>query len=86
MRPEGVHVYVSEHHLESASGVPSWRTSSFSGGMGCVEVASAIGGGVAVRDSKDPDGGFLIYTAHEWRSFLAGVRNGEFDDLVPPVA
>jgi hypothetical protein len=56
-----------------------WVKSSFSNAS-CVEVA-ADNGRVAVRDSKDPDGGTLLYTGAEWRAFLAGVRNGEFDHL-----
>lgn len=47
----------------------------------CVEVASAAGG-IAVRDSKDPDGPILIYTTSEFRAFLDGARNGEFDGLL----
>jgi hypothetical protein len=58
-----------------------WRKSSFSGGDGCVEAASYRDGHVAVRDSKNPNGPVLVYTPHEWRSFLAGARNSEFDDL-----
>ena len=34
---------------------------------------------VAVRDSKDPSGPVLVFTPHEWRAFLDGVRDGEFD-------
>jgi len=34
---------------------------------------------VAVRDSKDPSGPVLVLTPHEWRAFVAGVRDGEFD-------
>jgi hypothetical protein len=34
---------------------------------------------VAVRDSKDPAGPVLTFTAPEWSAFLAGVRDGEFD-------
>ena len=37
------------------------------------------GSGVAVRDSKDPNGPVLHYTDAEWRAFLHGARNGEFD-------
>ena len=54
-----------------------WRKSSYSGTNGCVEVAVA-NDGVAVRDSKDPDGPALMFSTHEWHSFLAGVRGGEF--------
>jgi hypothetical protein len=60
-----------------------WRKSSFSGPNGCVEAAPLNGGLIAVRDSKNPQGGHLVYNAHEWQSFLAGVRNGEFDYLAP---
>ena len=55
-----------------------WRKSSHSGSNGCVEVALS-GDQVAVRDSKDPSGPVLVFTAHEWRAFLDGVRDGEFD-------
>ena len=44
----------------------------------CVEIASA-GGNIAMRDSKDPDGPILVYTPGEFRAFLDGARNGEFD-------
>jgi hypothetical protein len=56
-----------------------WRKSSYSGTNGCVEVAVADDG-VAVRDSKDPGGATLVFSAHEWHSFLAGVNGGEFGD------
>jgi Domain of unknown function (DUF397) len=41
-----------------------------------VEVAS-IDGGVAIRDSKQPDGPILRFTRAEWDAFVAGVRAGE---------
>lgn len=44
----------------------------------CVEIASAAGN-IAMRDSKDPDGPILVYTPGEFRAFLDGARNGEFD-------
>jgi hypothetical protein len=46
----------------------------------CVEVAS-LGGGVAMRDSKDGDGPILRFTHDEWAAFLAGAKAGEFDHL-----
>ncbi|MBS2965635.1 DUF397 domain-containing protein [Actinocrinis puniceicyclus] len=57
-----------------------WRKSSRSGGQGgnCVEVAELPDGGTVVRDSKDPDGPVLRFTAAEWTAFVAGVRDGEF--------
>lgn len=45
----------------------------------CVEVGLCECGQVKVRDSKDPDGTVLSFSADEWDAFTAGVRNGEFD-------
>jgi Domain of unknown function (DUF397) len=60
---------------------PEWVKSSLSFASGdCVEVAS-LDGGVGVRDSKHPAGPVLRFTAAEWRAFLGGARNGEFDNL-----
>jgi hypothetical protein len=56
----------------------NWRKSSHSGDNGCVEVANGDDL-IAVRDSKDPTGPMLLFTPLEWRAFLAGVRDGEFD-------
>jgi hypothetical protein len=60
----------------------SWRKSTASNPSGaCVEVAALPGGDVAVRNSRHPSGPALVYTKAEIAAFLAGVRNGEFDDL-----
>lgn len=58
-----------------------WHKSTRSGGNGgdCVEVAGNLPGIVALRDSKDPAGGALVFTRAEWRVFLSGVRAGDFD-------
>ncbi|GLW07436.1 transcriptional regulator [Microtetraspora sp. NBRC 13810] len=57
-----------------------WRKSTRSGsGNNCVEVAGNLSGIVAVRDSKDPSGPALIFTPGEWRTFVSGVKAGEFD-------
>ncbi|MEU7893534.1 DUF397 domain-containing protein [Nonomuraea sp. NPDC049152] len=57
-----------------------WRKSSFSNISGeCVEVARA-GQARLVRDSKQPDGAVLVFSLAEWKAFLAGVMNGEFDE------
>ncbi|SFK68386.1 protein of unknown function [Streptosporangium canum] len=57
-----------------------WRKSSHSGPNGgqCVEVADNLPGVVAVRDSKDPDGPALFFTPAEWRSFIGGIKTGDF--------
>ncbi|MEV7008140.1 DUF397 domain-containing protein [Streptosporangium sp. NPDC051022] len=61
-----------------ARGPVAWVKSAYSGHGNCVEVIAA-GGGVAVRDSKVPDGPLLWFTRAEWKAFLEGVKDGEFD-------
>jgi hypothetical protein len=56
-----------------------WFKSSASGGGGCVEVAQMTGGRVALRDTKDRDKAPHVYTKDEWRAFVTGAKNGEFD-------
>jgi len=57
-----------------------WRKSSYSASGNCVEVASLPEGGLAVRDSKNrEEGPSLVFTLSEWRAFIAGVKDGEFD-------
>ncbi|WP_405431885.1 DUF397 domain-containing protein [Micromonospora sp. NBC_00617] len=53
-----------------------WRKSTRSGDNGgdCVEVATNLCDGVAVRDSKDPDGPCLLFSSTEWVSFNFAIR------------
>jgi len=56
--------------------VSPFRKSSYSGGgtaNECVEVARTIGGGRAVRDSKDPARGAVYFGAEAWGAFVRGV-------------
>ncbi|MCH0542599.1 DUF397 domain-containing protein [Streptomyces sp. MUM 203J] len=43
-----------------------------------VEIAYLPGGCVAMRSSLEPDT-VLRYTEAEWRAFVLGARDGEFD-------
>jgi hypothetical protein len=65
---------------QKATPPQEWRKSSHSNGdSACVEVAPAPDGGVSIRHSRKPHGAVLTFTAREWRAFLDGARNGEFD-------
>lgn len=57
---------------------PAWLRSSYSStASNCVEVGPA-GPAVAVRDSKNPDGGTLLVPAASWATFVsAALVSGE---------
>lgn len=44
----------------------------------CVEVAG-LGGRVAVRDSKEPDGPILLFEPVDWTTFVTGAREGRYE-------
>ena len=58
----------------------NWQQSSRSGPYSdnCVEIAF-FNGGIAMRDSKHPDGPVLLFTQGEWDAFVEGAKDGEFD-------
>jgi hypothetical protein len=60
-----------------------WHISTKSDGNGgnCVEAGPLADDSrrVAVRHSHQPNGPMIIYTQAEWKAFVAGVREGEFD-------
>ncbi|WP_328498630.1 DUF397 domain-containing protein [Streptomyces sp. NBC_00414] len=71
-----------ENGIQASSLDVSWIKSRHSNAEGnCVEVAR-VDGGVAVRNSRDPEGPALVYTSTELAAFLAGAKDGEFDHLL----
>jgi hypothetical protein len=67
---------------EQLQGV-TWQKSGRSGPNGnCVECAALPDGGVAVRNSRGPQGPALVYTRAEIEAFILGVRDGDFDNLL----
>ncbi|MEV7780652.1 DUF397 domain-containing protein [Kitasatospora sp. NPDC088351] len=68
--------------LEHDVRITQWRKSTYSGGEGgnCIEVADGVPNTVPVRDSKDPAGPALAFTADGWQAFVAGIRAGDFPD------
>lgn len=58
-----------------------WRKAYRCDGGTCVQVAES-NGAILISDSKVPDGPVLSYTPIEFREFIAGAKNGDFDDLI----
>ncbi|MEU7567753.1 DUF397 domain-containing protein [Streptomyces fradiae] len=57
-----------------------WVKSRLSEANGqCVELTRPREGYIAVRNSTDPEGPALLFTAAELAAFLDGAKNGEFD-------
>ena len=61
----------------------SWRKSSFSNLNGnCVEAGRRLPDRIGVRATKaNGSGPVLAFTDAEWAAFVAGVKEGEFDNL-----
>ncbi|GAB2445501.1 DUF397 domain-containing protein [Streptosporangium sandarakinum] len=58
-----------------------WRKSSLSAdGPSCVEVAF-VNDAIAVRDTKDRDGGTLVFHRDHWAAFVGDIKRGGLDDL-----
>ncbi|MBU3865098.1 DUF397 domain-containing protein [Streptomyces sp. 4503] len=59
----------------------NWFKSSYSdNGTNCVEVAdlsTSAYGGIAIRDSKDPNSPALLVSPADWASFVTAVADGE---------
>lgn len=51
----------------------AWRRSRRCESNACVEWAPTDDG-VAIRDSKDPDGAVLRFSRAEWAAFLTGIK------------
>jgi hypothetical protein len=69
--------------MDASQSTLMWRKASASKSNGsCVELAPLSNGGVAVRDSKNPEGPMLRFTPAEWSAFAHGWTTGEFDDLI----
>jgi hypothetical protein len=59
-----------------------WRKSQRSNSQGaCVELARLDSATVAMRNSRDPQGTALIYSADAVRAMVGALRSGQFDYL-----
>jgi hypothetical protein len=60
-----------------------WRKSRYSNPSGsCVELAALGDDAIAMRNSRHIDGPVLVYRVAEIAAFVAGAKDGEFDDLL----
>jgi Domain of unknown function (DUF397) len=57
----------------------SWRSNP---NGECVELAALPSGEIAMRNSRFPAGPVLLYTQAEITAFLAGAKDGDFDNLL----
>ncbi|MFF7973537.1 DUF397 domain-containing protein [Streptomyces sp. NPDC007905] len=67
----------SEHSTPDASALTGWRKSSYSGGSSgdCLEVNDAAAPThIPVRDSKNPTGPAVLFTAPAWSAFIGAVK------------
>jgi hypothetical protein len=60
---------------------PWLKASASTGGANCVEMRRGAVGGVDVRDSKDPDGPVLSFSAAQFAAWLDGADSGEYAPL-----
>jgi hypothetical protein len=76
--------------MQAYNGMPSpelpgapWRKSRHSNPNGsCVEVAGLPSGLLAIRNSRDPWGPALIYSADGIAAFIRAAKEGHFDELI----
>jgi len=58
----------------------SWRVSRACDSGACVGVARQ-GEFVVIGNTSEPQAPVSRFTGEEWRAFIAGVKQGDFDDL-----
>lgn len=79
----GAHVSDEAGEQHDRGAQSSWAKSSYSGADQCCVETRSLDGLVQVRDSKEVRAGgapsVLSFTQAEWRAFVAGVKDGEFD-------
>jgi hypothetical protein len=68
----------TEENLTASSAL-HWRRSTKCGGDGCVEVAISEDKAYIRSSKAGAAGAYLVFDASEWRSFIAGARDREFD-------
>jgi hypothetical protein len=67
-----------ENHNPDLTGA-TWHKATYGNGGDCVEVAHFPEYHHAVRDSKNPTGPALRFTATQWTAFTTSLRTGKFN-------
>ena len=66
--------------LDGPKAEDKFARSTFCSGGSCVEVHRDVGDRlVRVRDSKRQGSPVLSFSTEEWRAFIAGAKEGQFD-------
>lgn len=60
---------------------PWYKSSDSTAANNCVETQFYVDGSVDVRNSKDPQGAAVRFTAGEWAAFISGAKRGEFETV-----
>lgn len=58
----------------------NWQISRTCEGGACIRVARS-GDSVLIGNTSRPEGPVGVFTADEWRHFLAGAKSGDFDGI-----
>ncbi len=80
----GRKTYYRRHGVTSADvSQAAWLKSTYSNLNGsCFELSRLTSDRIGVRDTKDTGTGpVLVFTGPEWSAFLAGAKEGQFDNL-----
>lgn len=76
----GCNFTVNEHGQKvDEDGFKTSNESWFTGIRWCCVSVKVSDDKVQVRDTKDPSKATLVFDHDEWKSFVAGVKNGQFD-------
>ncbi|MEV6428789.1 DUF397 domain-containing protein [Nocardia sp. NPDC051463] len=65
--------------MDERSNMLWFKSSRSDGSRNCVEVAFLPNSLVGMRDSKNPTGPALTFTATEWSAFTSAATRGEFE-------
>jgi hypothetical protein len=58
----------------------AWQIARSCNGGACVRVALSENA-ILIGDSKNPNGPVLPFTRDEWKTFVEGIRQGDFDNI-----